>query len=112
MLNNFLTIGLAISDFGKGLNEVSQKFKSPFGNPKVIADFAKKLQDELQAKEDNIIAIEEQAQTLKKIKANPSPEEEVNLYPTKANTTPSLSSTTCETQQTKVTIPSLLLLIL
>ena len=87
-----------MSDFGKGLNEVSMKFRHPFGNSKVISDFAKKLQDELTAKEDNIVAIEEQAQTLKKIKANPSLEEEVNLFPTKANT-PSLSSTTCETQQ-------------
>jgi len=81
------------------------KFRNPFGNQKVISDFAKKLQDELAAKEDNIVAIEEQAQTLKKIKANPSPESEVNLYPTKANTTPSLSTTTCETQQQQVQPP-------
>lgn len=49
----------------------------------MIAEFTKKLQDELAAKEETFAEIEERALTSKKVKMNPAMEDEVNLAPTK-----------------------------
>ncbi len=94
------------NELDKGMKDVSTKFKNPFGNPKVISDFAKKLQDELIERDDNFSALEEQTQTLKKVRINPVLEEEVNVSSQyKSNNfgeSTSSSSIACETPQIKV----------
>jgi len=76
------------NDFGTGLNEISEKFKHPYGNPRVIEDFERKLREEEHTMDDSIAEIEQQAQAQKKrVKVNPSFEEELNLIPSASTST-------------------------
>lgn len=87
------------------LEDISSRFRNPFGNSSVIREFAQKLQDELAERDDEFALLEERMQTSKKVKTNPSPEHELNLAPSKANTIPSTSTpTTNESEPPKAKV--------
>ena len=94
-----------MGDGKRRLEDISSRFRNPFGNPSVIKEFAQKLQDELVEREEEIAQMEERMQGSKRVKTNPSPEQELNLAPSKANTIPSTSTpTTNESEPPKAKV--------
>lgn len=70
------------------MNEVADKFRHQYGNRKVIEDFERNIRDEIYQRDESIAEIEQQAQAQKKrVKVNPSFEEELNLIPSASTST-------------------------
>lgn len=83
------------------LQDISNKFRNPYGNSEVINDFAQKLKNEIKAKEDALAQMEElREQGSKKLKPNPPIQEEINMAPVKMNMAPSSSTTIIPIQPT------------
>jgi len=70
------------------LNEVADKFRHQYGNKKVIEDFERAVRDEIYQRDESIAELEQQTQAQKKrVKVNPSFEEELNLIPSASTST-------------------------